>query len=190
VSQLDRSKEVKKSFWSKERYFQILALIFVLALCFLLIMNRERVVELKGYGYLGVFLAALISSATIVVPAPGWMIVATLGSILNPVLVGVISGIGATIGEMAGYMLGYGGRIVTEKGAVYQRMAGWMRRWGSITIFVLALIPNPLFDAAGATAGLLRFPLWKFIIFGAAGRIPKHIFYAYTGAFGLEFFLP
>lgn len=179
-----------EGFWSREQYFQISALIFVLALCFLLIAYRERVVELKGYGYLGVFLASLVSSATIVVPAPGWMIVATVGSILNPLLVGIISGVGATIGEMTGYALGYGGRIATKNSALYQRMVGWMKKWGGITIFILALIPNPLFDIAGITAGLLRFPLWKFIIFGAAGRIPKHLFYAYTGAFGIKFFLP
>ncbi len=182
------NSRVKKAFFSKERFYQILALIFVLVLCFLLILNRERVVELKGYGYLGVFLAALVSSATIVVPVPGWLIVATLGSILNPVLVGTISGIGATVGEMTGYMLGYGGRLIAKDSATYQRMMEWMKKWGSITIFVLALIPNPLFDVAGAVAGLLRFPLWKFIIFGATGRIPKHIFFAYTGAFGWEFF--
>jgi membrane protein YqaA with SNARE-associated domain len=64
-----------------------------------------------------------------------------------------------------------------------------MKRWGSLTIFVLALIPNPLFDIAGAIAGLLRFPLWKFLLVGAAGRIPKHIFFAYSGVW-LSHLLP
>jgi membrane protein YqaA with SNARE-associated domain len=179
--------KVKKPFWTRERYLQILALLFVLALSVFLVINRARVVEFQEYGYLGVFIISIISSASIVLPVPSWILVAALGAILNPVLVGVVSGIGGTIGEMTGYLLGYGGRLAIDNVALYNRMVKWMKRWGSVTIFVLALIPNPLFDVAGAAAGLLRFPVWKFILFGAAGRIPKNIFFAYIGAWGLHF---
>jgi len=179
--------KVKKPFWTRERYLQILALLFVVALSVFLILNRQRVAELQGYGYLGVFIISIISSASIVLPVPSWILVAALGAILNPVLVGVVSGIGGTIGEMTGYLLGYGGRLAIDNVALYNRMVKWMKRWGSVTIFVLALIPNPLFDVAGAAAGLLRFPVWKFLLFGAAGRIPKNIFFAYIGVWGLHF---
>ena len=179
--------KVKKPFWTRERYLQILALLFVVALSVLLVINRARVAELEGYGYLGIFIISIISSASIVLPVPSWILVATLGGILNPILVGVVSGIGGTIGEMTGYLLGYGGRLAIENVPLYNRMVKWMTRWGNATIFVLALIPNPLFDVAGAAAGLLRFPVWKFIVFGAAGRIPKNIFFAYLGAWGLHF---
>jgi membrane protein YqaA with SNARE-associated domain len=179
--------KVKKPFWTRERYLQILALLFVLALSVFLVINRARVVEFQEYGYLGVFIISIISSASIVLPVPSWILVAALGAILNPVLVGVVSGIGGTIGEMTGYLLGYGGRLAIDNVALYNRMVNWMKRWGSVTIFVLALIPNPLFDVAGAAAGLLRFPVWKFILFGAAGRIPKNIFFAYIGVWGLHF---
>jgi membrane protein YqaA with SNARE-associated domain len=179
--------KVKKPFWTSERYLQILTLLFVIALSVIIILNRQKVTELAGYGYLGIFLISLISSASIVLPVPSWILVAALGAILNPVLVGVVSGIGGTIGEMTGYLLGYGGRLAIDNVALYNRMVKWMKRWGSVTIFVLALIPNPLFDVAGAAAGLLRFPVWKFILFGAAGRIPKNIFFAYIGVWGLHF---
>lgn len=179
---------IKKRFWPRERYLQLLALLFVLTLCTVLLLHREKVAELEIYGYLGVFLISLITCSSIVVPVPGWIMVATLGAILNPVLVGIVSGVGGTIGEMTGYLLGYGGQLAIDNVGIYPRMVQWMKRWGSITIFILALIPNPLFDVAGAAAGLLRFPLWKFLLFGAAGRIPKHIFFAYIGAWGLQFF--
>jgi membrane protein YqaA with SNARE-associated domain len=180
-------KKVKKPFWTRERYLQILALLFVVALSVFIILNRQKVAELEGYGYLGVFLISIISSASIVLPVPSWILVAALGAILNPVLVGIVSGIGGTIGEMTGYLLGYGGRLAVENVGIYARMVRWMKRWGSVTIFVLALIPNPLFDVAGAAAGSLRFPVWKFILFGAAGRIPKNILFAYIGVWGLHF---
>jgi membrane protein YqaA with SNARE-associated domain len=184
---MQKENKVKKPFWTKDRYLQILALVFVIALSVFLVIHRAEVVKLQGYGYLGVFLISIISSASIVIPVPSWILVAALGAILNPVLVGIVSGIGGTIGEMTGYVLGYGGRLAIDNVALYNRMVKWMKRWGSVTIFVLALIPNPLFDVAGAAAGLLRFPVWKFILFGAAGRIPKNILFAYIGVWGLHF---
>src|SRR4030043_1718824 len=179
--------KTKKRFWTKERYLQILALLFVIAISVVIFLNREWVVALGAYGYLGVFLISIITCSSIVVPVPGWILIATLGAILNPILVGVISGIGGTIGEMTGYLLGYGGRIAVENTGIYGRMVYWMKRWGGATIFVLALIPNPFFDLAGIIAGLLRFPIWKFLLFGAAGRIPKNILFAYIGVWGLQF---
>jgi membrane protein YqaA with SNARE-associated domain len=184
---MQTEKKVKKPFWTKERYLQILALLFVLALSAFLVINRSKVAEFAEYGYLGIFLISIISSASIVLPVPSWILVAAMGAILNPVLVGIVSGIGGTIGEMTGYLLGYGGRLAIDNVPLYNRMVGWMKKWGSVTIFVLALIPNPLFDVAGAAAGLLRFPIWKFMLFGAAGRIPKNILFAYLGAWGLNF---
>ena len=185
---MQTDNKVKKRFWTRERYLQILALLFVIALSVFIILNRQKVTELEGYGYLGVFLISIISSASIVLPVPGWILVATMAFTLNnPILVGVVSGLGGTIGEMTGYLLGYGGRLAVENVRIYTRMVHWMKRWGSITIFVLALIPNPLFDVAGAAAGSLRFPVWKFLLFGAAGRIPKNVLFAYIGIWGLHF---
>ena len=87
---------------------------------------------------------------------------------------------------MTGYFLGYGGRAAFENINLYQRMEYSMKRWGAITLFILALIPNPLFDVAGAVAGALRFPLWKFLLYGGAGRIMKHIIFAFAGSWGIE----
>ena len=185
MQQIDN--KTKKRFWTRARYLQILALLFVVALSVFIVLNRDKVAELEGYGYLGVFLISIITCSSIVVPVPGWILVATMAFALNnPILVGIVSGLGGTIGEMTGYLLGYGGRLALENVDIYTRMVQWMKRWGSVTIFVLALIPNPLFDVAGAAAGSLRFPVWKFLLFGAAGRIPKHILFAYIGVWGLQ----
>jgi membrane protein YqaA with SNARE-associated domain len=179
--------KVKKRFWTRERYLQILALLFVVALSVFLVINRAKVVEFQAYGYIGVFIISIISASSIIVPLPGWILVAAMAYALNnPIAVGIVSGIGGTIGEMTGYLLGYGGRLAVENVAMYNRMVQWMKKWGSVTIFVLALIPNPLFDVAGAAAGSLRYPVWKFLVFGAAGRIPKNIFFAYIGIWGLH----
>jgi membrane protein YqaA with SNARE-associated domain len=147
----------------------------------------EKIDELETYGYLGAFVVSALSAATIIIPVPGLVVIFTLGAILNPWLVGISSGIGGTLGELTGYLLGYSGRAAIQNIKLYQRMEYWMRRWGSITILVLAAIPNPIFDIAGAVAGALRFPLWKFCVYGGIGRIIKHTLVAFAGAWGMEF---
>ena len=120
---------------------------------------------------------------------PGLIIVVTLGGVLNPLLVGLVSGVGGILGETTGYLLGYGGRAAIENVRLYQRMEHWMRRRGAIILFVMALIPSPLFDVAGAAAGALRFPLWKFLLYGGAGQIIKHTLFAFAGVWGVQFIL-
>jgi membrane protein YqaA with SNARE-associated domain len=168
------------------RLGQVLAVVFSVGLTVFIVAFRDRVGWLEEYGYLGAFIISALASATIVLPAPGWLSVMALAGVLNPFWVGVSSALGGTLGEMNGYLLGCGGRAAVEKTRGYARVEGWMKRWGSWTIFVLAVIPNPLFDVAGMASGALRFPLWKFILFGGAGRVLKHLGYAYFGAWVLD----
>jgi uncharacterized membrane protein YdjX (TVP38/TMEM64 family) len=68
-------------------------------------------------------------------------------------------------------------------------MERWMKRRGSIVIFVLAFVPNPLFDLAGAAAGALRYPIWKFLLVCFLGKTPKSILVAFAGAWTLDWVL-
>ena len=165
----------------KTRAIQIIVLVVVIAISVLIVIYREKVTLLGAYGYLGAFLISVIGSSSIVLPVPNWILIASLGAAFNPYLIGLVAALGGTIGEMTGYGLGYSGRAVLEDLPRYKKVVSWMRKWGSVTIFILALIPNPLFDVAGVAAGVLRFPLWKYIIWGFLGRLPKSIIYAYMG---------
>ena len=50
----------------------------------------------------------------------------------------------------------------------------WLRpkfqRWGVIAIFVLAAIPNPIFDIGGILAGMARMAWWKFLLAAILGK--------------------
>jgi uncharacterized membrane protein YdjX (TVP38/TMEM64 family) len=134
------------------------------------------------------FLASVISSATLFMPVPGLAITTLVGSLLNPVLVGVVAGIGQTLGEMTGYMAGYSGQGLVARTKAYERVEGWMRRnesTGLLVVFGLALIPNPLFDATGLAAGALRFPVWKYLIAAGLGKVLKNILFAFAGSLGI-----
>ena len=184
-----RKQWARRLFGSKTQCLRWAALFAVLVITAGLFIFRDRLGDLetyKNYGYLGAFMVSLLTSATIVLPLPGVAVVFALGALLNPIIVGLAGGIGGGLGELTGYMAGYGGRGAIENRKLYNRMEQWMRRRGSITIFVLALVPNPFFDLAGFTAGALRFPLWKFLIMCFLGKIPRFVGIAIAGACSID----
>jgi membrane protein DedA with SNARE-associated domain len=51
---------------------------------------------------------------------------------------------------------------------------------------ILAALPNPFFDLAGMAAGALKMPIQKFIFWCVIGKIIKMLFFAYTGAYSIN----
>ncbi len=168
------------------RVVQALTLLIILGASLAAVYFRDHLQELAEYGYLAVFLVSLISNATVILPLPGLAVSSLLGGVFNPWLVGLVAGVGQALGELSGYMLGYSGQGLVDRGPTYERIAGWMSRHGGWTIFVLALIPNPVFDLGGVVAGALRFPVWKFLLSCSAGKVLKNIAFALAGYYGIE----
>jgi membrane protein YqaA with SNARE-associated domain len=185
----DRAKAAKRPFLSRKLYLRISILILVLGITAGIFVFRDRLANLAAYGYLGAFLISLLSSATIILPVPGIAVIFALGATYDPYLVGLSAGAGSALGELSGYMAGYSGEGVFRKSKTYLRMEHWMRRRGSLVIFVLAFVPNPIFDLAGAAAGILRYPAWKFLFFCFLGKTPRSILVAFAGAWALEWVL-
>jgi len=176
------------------RPFQIAAFILILALSlglFFLARSYLDLEKLSLYGYLGVFLVNLVCAATIILPIPGELINIGAGTTLNPLLISLIASVGATIGELTSYLAGYWGRkvILGEYSGKYKQAESWLRKYGSLAVFVFALLPILVFDLLGLAAGSFKFPLWKFILACWAGRLIRCLAEAYLGwgAFG---FLP
>lgn len=142
--------------------------------------------RLSEYGYVGVFLIMVISSATIVLPVPGAVAIFLLGSTLDPWLLGLVAGLGGALGETTGYLAGFGGGIALEKRPFYNRLSDWMHRRGGITIFLIGLVGVLPFDVAGIAAGALRYPLWRFLLFAALGKTPRFILIAWSGAWSID----
>jgi uncharacterized membrane protein YdjX (TVP38/TMEM64 family) len=76
---------------------------------------------------------------------------------------------------------------VIENKKWYDRITLWMQKYGDLTIFLLALIPNPLFDIAGMAAGASKKPIWRFLLWVWLGKCLKMLAFALGGAtlFGL-----
>lgn len=180
----------KKNSWVKTRLIPLLGLLVVVVIVFgifyLYRYHPEKVEQLEEFGYLGTFLISLTLNATVVLPAGNFLIMATMGAALpSPFLVGIIGGLGAAIGEFTGYAAGYSGQAIIQKRQLYIRMEGWMKRWGSLAIFVLSAAPL-FFDLAGIAAGALRFPIWKFFLACLLGRTLLYLAIAWAGAMGWE----
>lgn len=167
---------------------RVAVLLAVIILTVVLVINREKIQALQAYGYPGIFLFSILANATILVPVPGVVFTSAMGAIFNPLLVSLAAGAGAALGELSGYLAGFSGQAVVENSERYERVVGWMRKYGDITILVLAFIPNPLFDLAGVVAGILRMPVWKFLIFCVIGKILKMMIFAYAGNWVIELF--
>jgi uncharacterized membrane protein YdjX (TVP38/TMEM64 family) len=165
---------------------RLAALLLVVVVSVGIFALRAEVATWAQYGYLGIFLASVLANGTVLLPAPGVALVAAMGGVLNPLLVSLAAGLGASIGEMVGYMAGVGGQLVVERVALYDRLLQWMQRYGSLTIFVLAAVPNPFFDLAGMAAGSLRVPVRRFFLWCLLGKIVKMLAFAYSGALAVR----
>jgi uncharacterized membrane protein YdjX (TVP38/TMEM64 family) len=161
---------------------RIAAVLFAIGISVTLYLLRDRIAELETLGYPGIFLVTLFSNATIVLPVPGVLFTSVMGAVLNPFGVALAAGSGAALGEISGYLAGFGGQAVVERTKVYQRIDGWISRYGQWAVLVLSFIPNPFFDIAGMAAGMLKMPLWKFLLFCWIGSTGKMFLFAYFGA--------
>lgn len=175
----------KLSGW-KLTVVRVLVLLAVITITILLILNRDKVQELEALGYPGIFLISLFSNATLILPVPGVLFTSAMGAVFNPYWVALAAGCGAALGELTGYVAGFSGQGIIENKQWYARVTEWMKKFGGLTVLVLAFIPNPIFDIAGMVAGALRMPLWKFLLFSWVGKTGKMLVFALGGAGLLE----
>jgi membrane protein YqaA with SNARE-associated domain len=166
------------------------AFAFAIGITLVIYYFRDSFRNLASLGYIGIFFLSILANATIILPAPGVAFVFGMGAVFNPFFVALAAGAGAAIGELSGYLAGYSGQAILQRTAIEQKMEGWMRRYGGRTILVLAFIPNPLFDVAGMIAGILKMPLWKFLLFCWIGKTLKMFLFAYAGSLSIPWLSP
>ena len=176
-----------------ENLLRLGAFLAVVAVVALAVAFRDKV-DLDDIGYVGLGLTVLIASGGLVLPVPSLATACAAGIFLEPPYVALVAGSAGAVGELTGYFLGYSGRGVLDQSRLYQRMERWMRRRGWLVLFLVALIPNPIFDFVGIAAGALRYPIWRFLLIVWVGKFLKFLTVAYacansvdwlTGLFGV-----
>ena len=149
--------------------------------------------EWESLGLPGVFILNLVGSATIFLPLPGIAAICA-GAVPQVIpegsnvawhlfLVIMFGSVGSTIGEMTSYLAGYGlihtktGKSIKTKNKTYEKVSRFMDKSGWLTLLVLGILPNPLFDSAGIVAGSTGYRLSSFIFWVFCGKLIK---YSYT----------
>ncbi len=169
---------------------RILSLVAVIAITVYIFSIRDQAAQLAVYGYPGIFLLSILANATLFLPAPGVAFVFSMGAVFPPLPVALAAGAGAALGELSGYLAGFSGRAVLERSPRVNRLERVMRRFGGLTVLVLAIIPNPVFDVAGILAGILRMPVQKFLFYCWIGKTIKMLAFAYAGAYAAGWLTP
>jgi membrane protein YqaA with SNARE-associated domain len=87
---------------------------------------------------------------------------------------------------MLGFAFGYSGRRLTKKNLDrYKAMKFLEKKFhqhGELIIFMLAIIPNPFFDAVGILAGVVNYPPFKFFAIMFVGRFFRYWLLAHVGS--------
>ena len=167
----------------------IAQIIIAIGIFAVVIILNNQVRELEAWGYFGVFAITLLSAATIIFPAPGWASVIALSMVLDPYLLGIAAGLGSGIGEITGYLAGDGAaRAVVKNKRDLWKYKGMIKKYGAPAVFVLAFIPNPVFDIAGIAAGSAGIPMLRFLAATIAGRTIRYVLLAHMGALSTGFF--
>lgn len=152
-------------------------LLFGLAVATAVLLLNDKIAAIGEYGYLGVFIVSALSSATILIPAPGWAVVIGMSTILNPIYVGILAGIGSAIGELTGYMVGEGALDIAGR-KKYEQYLSLIRKNDMLAILFFSFLPNPFFDIAGIAAGAAKVSVWRYVLFCAIGRSLRYVLLA------------
>ena len=179
---------LRKNRWLKLAVLFVILVIISLALAVLFNHLLAPLKDnLQGYAwlvYIIVFGTSFLSNLTVVVPvsigASIMMTAAGLG-IYHPVLIALVAALGGAIGELGGYYAGALGKKVAfnDYPEAYERVSGWIDRYGMWAIAVIAFQPVIPIDVAGMVAGATKMPVHRFLIACFIGKFPKYIILCY-----------
>ena len=128
---------------------------------------REEFIRFQSLGLFGIFLINFFDSAT-----------AFLGAIA--------SAFGSALGDMMSFLVGHSGRKIfllkSDERKIYNRLEHIFSKWGTVIIFVFALVPNPFFDVVGILAGASFYSPWRFFAILLLGRLVRDFLLAHLGA--------
>ena len=199
MEQEDRSRWLKKEGW-----IGVVGIATTIGLIAAAIYYKDdlmRIASVADYSLLGLFIISLIASSTFsvtAVPLPFWLLVLALPGILAsewgilaPVWIGLTTAFGITLGQLLTFLIGYGGRSLSKKVAArfssrfHARAMDWAKRHGSLAVFLMSVIFNPLHLPMTLAMASLHYPPHKFFLYSFLGNTVKSLFIAFGGYFGL-----
>jgi membrane protein YqaA with SNARE-associated domain len=143
------------------------------------------------FGYLGVFVVSVVSTATIFLPVPGFLFILAASPFLNPFLLALVSGAGMAIGELTGYVIGKGGAKAIKKKDLkwVKKGEAWFRKGrGFLFIVIFAATPLPD-DVTGIVGGMFDYDWKRFLLAAFIGKTVMNLALALAGFYGFNWFM-
>lgn len=166
----------KMKLFKSKKNIKVVILALVIGLSFTIYIFGDELRQVSRLGYAGLFIATFFSSASILLPLPGALLVIASSTALNPLLVALVSAVGESLGEMVGYAAGRAGKhLIVEEDRRYKQVQGLMQRYGVLPVIGFAAIPNPIFDIVGLVAGVLHFRPLTFFLSVLLGKLLKNL---------------
>ena len=165
----------------------LFGIIFAVMMSAPYILYKEQIQQMALIGYLSVVIACAISNVSILLPSSSTLIVVAAASSLNPILCVLAGGLGTALGEQSSYICGRIGRKgFDDNGNREKKVLKWMKKHDSLTVFVFAFLPLPIFDIVGIAAGVLRMNWIKYMISAVLGKTMKF----FLAVIGVYYVLP
>ncbi|NQW19357.1 MAG: VTT domain-containing protein [Chloroflexi bacterium] len=174
----------KTSTNSSSRRFTAIALI-ALACVVPIAIQRFLSISPEVIGTIGIptiMILGFLGSVTVIAPVPVLSLVFAGAAILNPIALVIAAAVGITAGMAVCYVMGKRGHSRAASAAAISqenlpKQIAYLYSWSTKNVgtasFILAAMPNPVFDYAGFIAGAGRFNAQRFLAGTFAGKITQ-----------------
>lgn len=165
---------------TKMRYaLELLLVGIIILLSIIVFVFRENLGDISNIGYLGLFALCFLANSTVLLPSPSLMIAASCALIMNPFLVAVVGALGSSLGEFTGYIFGLVTKDISSKACkLFDYLKSKVHNQ-LLLIFLLAVLPLPLFDIAGIYAGGTKLSQITFYLVCFCGKFIKMLVYTH-----------
>lgn len=129
--------------------------------------------------YFGLFAIAFVAATILPAQSEAALVALLVAGHQSPVLLVVVASVGNVLGAVVNWALGRGVERFRDrtwfpvKPAQLDRATGWYRRWGRWSL-LLSWAPIGG-DALTVAAGVLREPLWSFILLVAIAKTVRYV---------------
>ena len=161
---------------------------FTVIMAVAMLLLRDLMLKMGDWGYLGAFIINGLSSATLVLPAPGGAVIILMARDYDPLLLGITSGLGGAVGSLTAYWVGMQSRNTLERGRLFRFSSRIFGRVGHLILLIGTSIPFIPMDFASIVAGATRYPLRKYMVYTSIGSIIRMTMSTYGASFYFEWF--
>ena len=159
------------------KVLEIILVVLIVALSITIFVLRDKIQNVSEVGYIGLFFLCFLANATVLLPSPSLMIAASCAMIMNPILVALCAALGSTLGEFVGYAFGSVTEDLSPKFKALLEKLTLKIHSQVILVFVLAVLPLPVFDIIGIYSGGTKMNLFKFFAACFLGKFIKMLVY-------------